>query len=963
MFWRFGGYANISTLDSILDKPDLALEDLLEETDLIQEMKQRNSKLIEYVRDEKILQRLLEYIIAPETPKPPDAGEDSEDELRIKEKSLSPFRRSKEHREKSKRQEEREEWDKADKARQKFAYTATELLSCETWSIIEALMENQHHLRTFWEFLRREPPLDPTAAGYFNKVNEVLVEKKPEETLRFVKAQPDVVNVMLRHVDSPMIMDLLLKIISMEKNEGGMGIVDWLQSQDLIPSLLQFLSKEYPAATQTSAGDFIKAIITVSANASGDTQSCIGPNNLTRQLVSEECIQTLVSNMLRGGNPLTVGVGTIIEVIRKNNSDYDMDNGAPDSVPSSNDPIYLGALLRSFAKHVPHFMELILSPTHTVPDGDGTTTRKREDLAVAFGSKIEPLGFDRFKTCELMAELLHCSNMGLLNEKGSEAYVRQRDAERDQRKAEGSLTMSRPPTSAATDRSEGVTDINGLSGEAAGRPFDEGRKLEVMNNAEDDGFEDVGTSAELEDDLKEDFDEKETFELESKPAQIESLMKQVKPRLDLDEEFVDEPLNSPNMEASERTEANAFGDADTVSVAVPLVASPTSASSSQVTDPTTAKDAHRDIKDAHMDSDGSDVLPETPNGGPAAPPPLNVHLPSEAPPLPARTRPEQPKSPEVAEPSQLFSHPNDKPAPLFSKRSQTDYHEDTTDQPGEVNVGAGDSQVSIDTTLAEEGDSARSVILGNNDPQFEPQIERDDDGEPLVGDLLKMMFVEHRVVPTILVFNGPMDKGYNRSLAIDLFQNGRITERIVEGQQRSDEAQAKNNMRLGYMGHLTLIAEEVVKFSDRHPNEMLSQAVMDKVTSRQWTEYVENTLSETRERDNAILGGIPPNMSVGPRQAVLNAVNAAGFGGAATNALANAGLNGTGALESMDLASNGGSATSAFGLSSGSLLSGFGSSSDEEDEEMEEVEGDEAGIAASDQVGDPSLYDVDMFGQ
>lgn len=208
-----------------------------------------------------------------------------------------------------------------------------------------------------------------------------------------------------------------------------------------------------------------------------------------------------------------------------------------------------------------------------------------------------------------------------------------------------------------------------------------------------------------------------------------------------------------------------------------------------------------------------------------------------------------------------------------------------------------------------------------------------------------------------------MDKGYNRSLAIDLFQGGRITERIVEGQRRSDEAQAKNNMRLGYMGHLTLIAEEVVKFSDRHPNETLSQAVLDKVTSKQWSDYVENTLSETRERDNAILGGIPPNISVGPRQAVLNAVNAAGFAGGASNALANAGLNGSAGLDSMDLASNGGSTSSAFGLSSGSLLSGFGSSSDEEDEEMEEVEADEAGIAGSDQVGDLSFDDIDMFGQ
>ena len=214
----------------------------------------------------------------------------------------------------------------------------------------------------------------------------------------------------------------------------------------------------------------------------------------------------------------------------------------------------------------------------------------------------------------------------------------------------------------------------------------------------------------------------------------------------------------------------------------------------------------------------------------------------------------------------------------------------------------------------------------------------------------------HNVVYDVVqqVFNGPMDRGFNRALAVDLFQTGRITERIVEGQAQSDEAQAKNNMRLGYMGHLTLVAEEVVKFSDRHPPELLSQVVLDKVTSTQWSEYVENTLSETRERDNAILGGVRPDMSLGPRQAVLNAVNAAhGFGTGASSALANAGLNGNPGLDSMDLASNGsGTSNGAFGISSGgSLLSGFGSSSDEEDEEMEELEEG----ASQDSVGNLSF--------
>lgn len=232
MFWRFGGYANISTLDTILDKPDVTLEELLDESDLIQELKQHNTKLIEYLRDENVLRRLLEYVVAPPAPRPEEEDDEEEAEEASNVKTLSPIRlaplrrRSKDQKEKAKRQEERDEWEKADKARQKNAYLACEILSSETWSILEAMMDNQQHLKLFWDFLRREPPLEPSAAGYFTKINETLLDKKTEDTLNFVKSLEGIIPAMLQHVDCPMVMDLLLKIISMEKSEGGMGIVD-----------------------------------------------------------------------------------------------------------------------------------------------------------------------------------------------------------------------------------------------------------------------------------------------------------------------------------------------------------------------------------------------------------------------------------------------------------------------------------------------------------------------------------------------------------------------------------------------------------------------------------------------------------------------------------------------------------------------------------------------------------------
>ncbi|RMZ85120.1 hypothetical protein DV738_g387, partial [Chaetothyriales sp. CBS 135597] len=740
MFWRFGGYSNISAIDTLLDQPDVKLEDLLEESELLQELKSHHTKLIEYLREDDILRALLHH-------------KDSQD------------------------------LDQAEKRRLKYAYVASEILSSEIWSITEALMASTAFLTEFWDFVRRPPSLDPLQAGYFTKVNENLLEKKTEEMVDFIKALPGIVPAILQHVDCPMVMDLLLRIISLEKAEGGAGVVEWLYQQDLVPMLLSYLSPECNASTQTSAGDFLKAIITISANAAQDQQSCIGPNSLTRQLVSERCIHTLIQAMLKGGNPLTVGVGIVIEVIRKNNSDYDPDSGqSADAPPSNHDPIYLGTLLRLFARHVPDFMALVLSSKHTVADGATTRLAERGQLRSAWGTNIEPLGFDRFKTCELMAELLHCSNMGLLNEPGSEEYIRARDEERERLRDQSTLSSIKLSEDSAIDFSLTSSKFennfdNGSSTPSASTSTED--ELRTGVSSEEDGFEKVAVD-------------------------------------DTPEASVADPNKTPT-----------------------------------------------------------------------------------------------PSSPE----------------PPLSPKS----------------VRGGSQQVGIDSQV--EGDSIHVYDSSIADLPSESQ------DVPVVGDYLKMQFVENQVVPTILnfffrfpwnnflhnvvydvvqqVFNGPMDRGYNKYLAFDLFETGHITEAIIQGQRRSDEVQAKSNMRLGYMGHLTLVAEEVVKFGERQPRELLSVPVQDSIYGKDWDEYVSTTLAETRERDNAILGGFRPEPA--PRQGMLNTVNThAGLG--PSQALQNAGIGGQ-PLDSIEL--NRGSDTSEQFSSVGSLLSGFGSSSDDDDEDMD----------------------------
>ncbi|KAJ2904359.1 SAPS-domain-containing protein [Zalerion maritima] len=918
MFWRFGAYANISTIDNILDKADFTLEQLLDEGDLIQELKQHNAKLIEYLRNDGILEKLLEYVTVPklELVASPEKEQDEEAKSKMRLRFGRP-------RSESRTTETDSEEEEQEKKRNRYAFVAAEVLSSDNWSIYDALMENQPLLRNFWGFLKREAPLDPLQASYFTKVNESLFDKKTDEMLALLKSIDGAVQDMLRHVDCPMIMDLLLKIITLERSENGQGIVEWLYAQDLMPTLLSLLGPEHNWATQTSAGDFMKAIITVSANASQNEQTCIGPNELTRQLVSKPCVEQLIKYMLGGGNPLTVGVGIVIEVIRKNNSDYDPDVGAEsNSTPSSRDPIYLGTLLRMFADHVPDFMDLIMN-----------APAQQQRLDSTFGTKIEPLGFDRFKTCELMAELLHCSNMGLLNEVGSEQLIAVRDAERQKLRQEGKLAPAR-----GEDPNTSADDLTMRA------PHTEERKLEVTNVSDDEGFEEVTHSKEMNEDTSHEF------------VQAEEEIPRVQASSTLgkdDDDFVDEPLTSPRPKHA--TLDSPMDDAD-------LIVAPLSPSKKKAP-PLPALNT----VDESTDKVERLSLEEKQEGDP-----MDVDKKAES-------EPDDPESPLIMTPTSSIPDPptikvEEKPVPgpstpAAAARAPAEVASKPT--PADIKNQAGPTSAKA---LVEQEPGEASIIVAH---RLEGQISAPEAPEapvdPVVGDYLKMQFVKYKVVPTILsfffrypwnnflhnvvydvvqqVFNGPMDRGFNPTLAISLFESADVTAQIINGQTASEESQAKAKTRMGFMGHLTLIAEEVVKFTERHPPELLSEVVMDKVMSQSWINYVEGPLAETRERDNAILGGVRPEVAVNKGfGGGLGAVGLSGLGGGlslnsgqGSSALAEAGLNG-----GMDQDNDGGSGAAggsggnigSFTISTGTLMSGFGSSSDEDDDENEDNEED-----------------------
>lgn len=409
--------------------------------------------------------------------------------------------------------------------------------------------------------------------------------------------------------------------------------------------------------------------------------------------------------MLRGGNALTVGVGIIIEVIRKNNSDYDPDMGTEaNAVPSSRDPIYLGTLLRLFAQNVPKFMSLIMD-----------APAQKDNINSTFGEKLEPLGFDRFKTCELMAELLHCSNMGLLNEPGSEEIIAARDAERQRLRTEGKLAPLKEEDASMDD----------LTMRRPHASPEEGRRLEVTN-ADDDGFEEVEPSKEMSEDTSHEFVKAED---DMPPAPGSSLLGKD------EDDFVDEPLSSPRLAVgADKITEQQFEEPD-------LVVAPLSPSKTKPAELST--DPKKEQHEAGSKAVAEAPKQETPTKEDTSDSSV-VYTPTTSEP---ESKTGVPETPAPNKDIDLSPHPEDLPAPLFSAPPAPESGADrpphtTAEKPADAPTADAPDKANAEKRQSVE-DSSR-LLADQSADQTLP-------AEPVVGDYLKMQFVEYRVVPTILV--------------------------------------------------------------------------------------------------------------------------------------------------------------------------------------------------------------------
>lgn len=92
-----------------------------------------------------------------------------------------------------------------------------------------------------------------------------------------------------------------------------------------------------------------------------------------------------------------------------------------------------------------------------------------------------------------------------------------------------------------------------------------------------------------------------------------------------------------------------------------------------------------------------------------------------------------------------------------------------------------------------------------------------------------------------------------------------LKQRIVDAQRENDaHVQRPRGNRLPVMGHLTLIAESLIKWESQIQGKQMTTCsfVVSDVPEESWREYTNKTFKETRLRDKKVLGGIKAPISL-----------------------------------------------------------------------------------------------------
>lgn len=370
MFWAIN-YVSSPNIEALLNKEDVTLHELMDEEDILQECKSQNKKLIEYLTRVEVMEELITLT----TKEPPTEIE--------------------------------ERW------RYKYPNVACELLTCDVPVLNEKLAGNDTLLEKLYSFIDTDQPLNPLLASFFSKTIGVLIGRKPVQNwysyqftclqlLEFLKSRQTCVDLLLQHLETSAIMDLVLKLVSQVEGNMRQNILNWLDSQQLVQRVVKLLSPNSEPSKHANAAQLLCDMITAAREYQRTSTARTDPDPILNTLESADTVSLLLETILTGEkleSSIIGGIQVLLTLLPKaNNGRNDGSvhgNGTEDEVTDSEDRIKIS---NATLPYLEQLHKLLLDPPYKSPVK--TTTGVLEC----------PVGFTRLHVAKLFTTLMATEN-------------------------------------------------------------------------------------------------------------------------------------------------------------------------------------------------------------------------------------------------------------------------------------------------------------------------------------------------------------------------------------------------------------------------------------------------------------------------------------------------------------------------------------------------------------------------
>ncbi|XP_055991741.1 serine/threonine-protein phosphatase 6 regulatory subunit 1 [Sorex fumeus] len=376
MFWKFDLHTS-SHLDTLLEREDLSLPELLDEEDVLQECKVVNHKLLDFLLQPPHLQTMVAWV----TQEPPASGEE--------------------------------------RLRYKYPSVACEILTSDVPQINDALGADEALLNRLYGFLQSSDSLNPLLASFFSKVMGTLINRKTDQLVSFLRKKDDFVDLLLQHIGTSAIMDLLLRLLTcVERPQLRQEVVNWLNEEKIVQRLIEQIHPSRDDNQHSNASQSLCDIIRLSREQMIQVQETSEPDQLLATLEKQETIEQLLSNMLEGEQSPSVLVSgvqvllTLLEPRRPRSESMTMNNffssvdGQLELLAQAtfDHTASCTGALNALRPRLRCFHRILLEPPELEP------------LCTTWGSLTPPLGNTRLHVVKLLACALSANDEALTQE-------------------------------------------------------------------------------------------------------------------------------------------------------------------------------------------------------------------------------------------------------------------------------------------------------------------------------------------------------------------------------------------------------------------------------------------------------------------------------------------------------------------------------------------------------------------